>query len=573
MNTHDYHFLLSERDTLNKLIDRISPSDVIGRMSLQVRLKEVEEGINSYEGAFQQLGEGCPIFQGRHVDYELDYAVPVGMPTQRKDKFTMQLSEPIEKTGFFWLPGEPKNQLPGVLRISESGKITLKISYSLNISEDITRKFPPGFPLEGLENRNLNRIVGIIDNDLITLDECFYKDGNTSLTGGVSTLTIYANRAFIGVNYGEKEKISFSEIRFSIDNLDEWLLVHGFRVKSNWKENGGLENISINFSPPEEISFNLPEEIELKFTFSWSWPSPNSTEVRINQKAYISLKSKELRPIEYFLDLVSKLHNFLCFAIDKTVSLDSVTGYSSEITQEIWEGKKDEIPIKVYYRSIPYSEIKPEIYWPDMLFSYKEIADEFGEILNKWIKNYEIHEPAFNLYFASVFSGQKYLEWKFLSLAQGIETLHRRSSQEMEMPDEEFIKIKENVLEVTPDEKQEWLAVRLKYANELSLRKRIKQMIKPFKDLFGNRRERDLFISKVVDTRNYLTHYDSGLETKAASKESLWELCMKLEALFQLHFLRLIGMNLESIKSIVNKNTVLRNKLGLEYQELSEESA
>jgi len=96
-------------------------------------------------------------------------------------------------------------------------------------------------------------------------------------------------------------------------------------------------------------------------------------------------------------------------------------------------------------------------------------------------------------------------------------------------------------------------------------------MVKPFKDLFGNEKERGSFIRKVVDTRNYLTHYDSGLETKAASRESLQELCMKLEALFQLHFLRLIGMDSESIKSIANKNPTLCHKLGLEYQTPSEE--
>ena len=92
----------------------------------------------------------------------------------------MQLSEPIEKTGFFLVARRTKKtSYREFFAFPSQEKITLKISYSLNISEDITRKFPPGFPLEGLENRNLNRIVGIIDNDLITLDECFYKDGNT----------------------------------------------------------------------------------------------------------------------------------------------------------------------------------------------------------------------------------------------------------------------------------------------------------------------------------------------------------------------------------------------------------
>ena len=40
----------------------------------------------------------------------------------------MRLSEPIEKHGFFWLPDDAENQVPGILRISESGDITSMIS-------------------------------------------------------------------------------------------------------------------------------------------------------------------------------------------------------------------------------------------------------------------------------------------------------------------------------------------------------------------------------------------------------------------------------------------------------------
>ena len=529
MNTHDYHFLLSERAILNKLINQISPSDVIGRMSLQTRLEEVEEGINQY------------------VDCGSGYASPANLPAQRKDEFTMRLAKPIVKPGFFWLPEDTENRVPGILHISESGKVTLEIFCLSDPMKDVIGKSRLGDPLYRSEDWNLDRIVGVIGNESITLDGIYIENAPLLIDDGVSTSTILADRAFLGVEYEKEEKVVFSELRFSVDGLDEWLLTSGLRVGYNPKD-GSIH--SIDSIPFKGIALNLPDEIELKSIFE-------------ADKTYMSLISNTLRPIEYFLDLVFKLHNFLSFAIDKTISIDSIIGYSSEITQEIGEGKKGEIPIKIYYQSIPYTEEKSKNYWPDMLFSYQEIADEFEEILTKWIENYDVYEPAFNLYFASVFSGQKYLEWKFLSLAQGIETLHRRSSQEMKMPEEEFRKIKENVLAVTPNEKQGWLEARLKYANELSLRNRIKQMMQPFKDLFGNGRERDSFISKVVDTRNYLTHYDSGLEAKAASRESLWALCMKLEVLFQLHFLRLIGMNIESIKSIVNRNPTLRDKLGL----------
>ena len=189
----------------------------------------------------------------------------------------------------------------------------------------------------------------------------------------------------------------------------------------------------------------------------------------------------------------------------------------------------------------------------------------------KWVKNYEISEPAFNLYFSTKSGGQKYLDGKFLSLAQGIETLHRRNSQETQMPEEEFSTLKDKILKAIPNQKQnEWIKTKLEYANELSLRKRIKQMIEPFKDLFGNAGKRNSFISKVVVTRNYLTHYDSNLESEAAHGEELWKLYRKLEALFQLHFLQLIGMDIESIKSIAKENKDLCYNLGLEDQDSSE---
>ena len=65
--------------------------------------------------------------------------------------------------------------------------------------------------------------------------------------------------------------------------------------------------------------------------------------------------------------------------------------------------------------------------------------------------------------------------------------------------------------------------------------------------------------------RNYLTHYDSKTKIKTNSHKHLREfllLYMRLEALFQLHFLRLIGMEIEFIETIVNRNHKLCINLG-----------
>ena len=483
----------------------------------------------------------------------------------------MRLFEPIEKSGFFWLPADVNNRLPGILRISKLGEVKLEVS---GFSPDPLNPFSSRLldaPLLGPRYKFFSRIVGIVGkNERITLEECSFVDGVSHLDGGLWGTTFRANRAFVGSIYGDRQDVTFSKINFSVEGLDEWLGISGIHTDYNWNE----KRIFIDFKFPEDIALQLPDEMEMNFVFTWALSPLSSvtTEASITQKAYISLRSRELRPLDDFVDLIFKLRDFFCFAMDKTVALESITGYSKDITQSIRNGEEDkilEIPIKIYYRSLPYSEEKPKVRRFDMLFLYRrDVENELEKILEGWLKNYGNSEPAFNLYFASKSGINGYLESLFLSLIQGIETLHRRNSQETKRPNEEFEQLRNRIFENVPEDAKKWLEEKLKYANELSLRQRLRRMIKPFERFFGNKGEQDSFISKVVNTRNYLTHYDDSLARQAADENDLWMLYRKLEALFQLHFLRLVGMENESIISIVRQNTALKDKLGIEPPDL-----
>ena len=487
----------------------------------------------------------------------------------------MRLSKPIEKTGFFWLPENTEKKLPGVLRISESGEVILEV---LGLSEDhhLPRPFDEMPFLPGEEAGN--RIVGIVgENKFVTLDQCLRVNLPFHFPG-LWKSTFHARFAFIGFAVESGEDIAFSRIDFSVEGLDEWLGISGIHADYNWEE----KSASVQFDPPDEIAFQLSNGIEMKIGFTWELPSwPAITEAKITQKAYISLVSAELQPLDDFIPLLLKIHTFLSFAIDRPVSLRSVTGYSTEITREFREGKKREVPIEVYYQSLPRSEAKSEIKPFDMLFIYRDVENHFEEIINRWLKNYEISGPAFNLYFTYHFDSyysdsHRLRDVNFLLLVQGIETLHRRNSQEMQMPDTEFRTLVDTILGSVPDSKKEWVEEKLRYANELPLRKRISKMIEPFDKFFGSRGKQKRFINKVVEVRNYLTHYDSNVKTQTNNDNDLSKMLMlhtKLEALFQLHFLRIIGMEVEFIENIVNKNHKLRFKLGLRQQNSSEEPA
>ena len=478
----------------------------------------------------------------------------------------MRLSEPVEKPGFFWLPQDQENQVPGILHISKSGEVTLEISYFYNPGLSLLSQPPLGHSQVGSP---IDRICGIAGNSRLTLDRCFRVSGNQVIGDGVSTSTIKAEYAFLGVNYEEGEIITFSSVQFSVEGLDEWLRISGFHTSEDWAE----KRTAIDFTLPDEINHHLPDGFDLKLSFSATLPAiPAAKEARIVQKAHITLIPGDLRPLDDFLTLVLRLHNFLRLAIDKPISVDSVTGYSREKAGSLDEGKTYQIPIELFFQGPPYAEEKPQSLWFTMLFSRRDVADQLEGMLCTWLKNYTVHESAFNLYFASISGAPIYLESKFLSLVQGIEVLHRREFPGTQMAEDEFGELLDNVLRAVPCDRRELVQAKLRYANELPLRRRLKQMVDPFMESFGETRKRKSFISKVTDTRNYLTHYDKALASKAVEGKDLWNLCLKLEALFQMHLLRLMGMDIDCIRSIANENQALRFKLGMEDSEPSQRS-
>jgi len=357
----------------------------------------------------------------------------------------VKLFEPIEAPGFFWLPEDPNIKLPGVLRISQEGEVEIHLTCLLDSQNYLIEgsNFGPKiFSDDG--NKVHKRILGIIKTEkssqYVTLENCFYKHWSTPLFDGIATSIIHAKFAFVGVHYDTKEEIKFSEIRFCVEGLDEWIGETSTNVDTSYGEINDLTDVRIEFSPPKKKSYSTSwNGMEVGFNFSYTIPSGfDVVETKITQKANVSLKSPNLSPFEEYRILLSRLQNLLCFAIDHTVSLTSVTGLSSEITQELDDGKKLRYPIQIYYKSIPTSESNVEFHRHNMLLPFPVISDQFDSILMQWLNGYDGIKHALDRYFSVMFGASKYLEIRFLLLIQGIEILHRQSSDQTEMDQETF---------------------------------------------------------------------------------------------------------------------------------------
>jgi hypothetical protein len=459
----------------------------------------------------------------------------------------MRIEDEYVKAGYFWLPEQDNKKIPGVLTVKNGGGIELEV---VGLFDD---------SINSLNNDdNLDRIIGHVEKDgLVTLENCFYTNKNISF-GGISKSKICVNIVLSGIAYEQNEIVTFNSLSFSVDCLDEWICISGISNDSDWKN----RTATISYIPPENISFVLDNGMKLEICFACTFPgSSNITEAKITQRVYFKLSSEELRPLSDFTEIAYKLTNFLCFAIDATVTLKDLSATSKETQEDGGDGKNYLDPVKVFYQSIPFAENAPDKSCHRMLFTYGMIKSNAQDVFNKWLKAYEIMAPALNLYFSTKNGAQKYLDGKFLALVQGLETYHRRTSDEKLMDPSEFHSLVLTISESCPEEHAKWLDDRLKHGNEISLRKRLKLIIGPFKDKLGSNADRDKLLNKIVDTRNYLTHYSENLKDIATDGEELLDLCQKMEVIFQLHFMKVIGFSDREIESVVNNNYPLKQKI------------
>ena len=459
----------------------------------------------------------------------------------------MRIKEEIKRTGFFWLPSAsgnpPNNPVFGTLLISDGGSIRLELTEPLDSS------------VQGLFNfnsDNLGRILGHVETDgPVTLDNCYYISNKRSVVHGglIASDVIGVNRVFTRYRYEEDVSPRFNILTFSVEGIDEWIGISGIEVDPQF-ENSAL---TISYNRPEDVTFRLENGMQLQITFAWTPPGlPATKRAEVTQKTFFKLTSQDALKLDVFIAVAQKITAFLCFIMGKIVCLDSMTATSDDLRETYPDGRTASVPVKIYYSTWPYAKDEPAINKSNMLFKFERIRDSAGRVISNWIKDYEQIAPALDLYFLTKAGTLPTMNIQFLTLVQALEAFHRSRSDEMHMDRSEFKAIRRKMLNECPEEHKEWFGIKLLNGNELTLRDRIEKLIEPFDCLIDDERRPEL-ITHIAKTRNSLMHPNKKSEQKAADGVLLQFLCCKMNALFRLQFLKLIGFDEQEIDDIVDK--------------------
>jgi hypothetical protein len=247
---------------------------------------------------------------------------------------------------------------------------------------------------------------------------------------------------------------------------------------------------------------------------------------------YIKITSTDhaKKHIDDYFRVKRYLQDFLCFVLERLVYTLSIMGTIS--------GNQSNIRTEIFTPEYMDSFVALSKYDRQLLL-FEHLADQISIYLEKWI-NIEIKlREVIALYTSFMESPSIYLEIRFQMIIYALEAYYRMTNP---ISDSEMERHKSQINEIVescPNEYKGWLTDKLKFSYEPSLRHRLKDLIRKFENTYSkfdvSGHKVSLFINRVVNTRNYLTHNDPNSRTTAITdRNELNEVTDQLIGLLQI---------------------------------------
>lgn len=437
-----------------------------------------------------------------------------------------------EYSGKFWIPNISKTSTKGKFIFIPGTTVTIEL-------DGIFAKNKK--PIEQCDIINGQFANG----ELVTLIGCFILHHNFLSENSKYSVEF----CIIGENYEKLEDVLFEKVNINYSRLNEWLTqssIHNRYVNDN------RGNIKLNYKFPKKKRIKVSNEICIEVTYSIEQEDDRLYEDKyiLTEIPYISFKPSTRQSFKYFQNYWYKFQNFLSLACMEPVSPVYVRGC---IMKNI-DGSDLLYPVDILYALWHIPELKSNLYPRKMLFHCFNIQNDIIKIIKNWYGKLAKVEAEVNLYFNTVFQSNMYLENRFLNLIQAIESFHRKYYKNIDLSQKEHAKRIDSITKSIPKEYKKWVEDKLAYSNEPNLRKRLKEIFIQYNILIeiiiGSEKKRKSFINKIMNLRNYFTHYSQTINMRDLEPENLYWNCEKLKIIFEILILNKIGFSQEQINKL-----------------------
>jgi hypothetical protein len=393
----------------------------------------------------------------------------------------------IELKGKWRIPGDDQ-VLDGILTYSKNKDCLLETfgSFDRRLFQKKTHDVILGETLEGK----------------VTLYKTTNSGSRTKISNEICISKYRPTIMFLGNHFTTIEDLKFNEITFRLFNLFEWVSNTGLDITS--ESDDPRKDITISYKQPDFIDLSFSDDFKFKLNFSNPlelYGIQNS--VNLSEECDLSFIYNEKKSFDRLLTDMTIFQKFVTLSTFEQ-SYPLLISFDKSI--------------QCIYSNSYYKEEYKTRRQSESLLNYKLIKDDLPKILKNWFEGHEKLNPSFVLLLNSFINPNSYDNERFLSIMRGLECYHRRTSNETILSEQEFEAKKEQIcssLNLNRTEKV-WLLGELQYSNELSLRKRLRQLIETNENKYIENHIKSIkpFCTRVIDHRNYLIHYSKELEDK-----------------------------------------------------------
>lgn len=476
------------------------------------------------------------IANGEEIGYKTVTDKYVNISTNIPIKSTMKNQDTrlqFQYRGQWFLPTHSDDKITGTLRFDSENEAKLELIGKFKSLDTVPK--------------SVVLIQGIATNGLlITLYKCFCLSIKDGLNGNYES-DWSISVVLTGAHFDKKDDMEFNKASASLVNLAQWLDVSGF---SKITVNTSQSEFDIKYKLPELINFSLKDGVSMGFEFFMSWPRFEWSKLNFQQTSRFFIEDKQTAlPLDEILEYMASFADFLTFATFQPTSFQT---FYVETQKLVFPESKNNtpMPIKVFFvNRVPLLKNFGQPHF--FLFRFKDIN---LQMLQKWFVEKDILQPVVDLLGDYLCYPNKFNEGVFLRIAQAVETFHRRKRGGSDLTEAEHQQRLLTVLEAIPEEHREFVEGKLKNSNEPYLRKRLEALLGEFNTPVLNKviPEIKAFCQKVVDKRNYYTHYDKRIQPLTSDRSLLFSLTEKLKLLLVYCLLCEIGFLKEQVDGQVS---------------------
>lgn len=478
------------------------------------------------------------------------------------------LSDAFECAGLWWLPGHEDQQVAGILRSTSAGEVTLELIGSFESLEGLFSESGGRYPL----------VLGFGNEcKQVTLLDCLTTRRQFGMPGIASETLTPLKGLLLGANISDARHLEFERLSLRIERLSEWAGVSGLELEMTAGQRADLRRLQLTYEPPEALRGEIDQHaIEIASGFQTGGIGSSAPSVReilsINVTPDVPMSLEDLDR-----DFILPIQHLLTLGLDRPAQVSGVRVFSQHVTMPVGDESR-RMPVELRRQTlVDAAEDEPDrpLIPHEMLFVLGDYPGGWSSLIPKWFETYQAMKDAINLFMGTRYAPARYVEGRFLTLAQALEVYDRRKHPKADEPSEEHIARINAVIGSSPDQFRAWLEQQLRFSHQPSFRRRVRNTVErvapALSTMFPNSKAQASFVNAVCGARNYYTHWDESETSIELSGAKLHWLSQKIVWILKVAILIDLGLSPDSVKELLERNQAYQSTLRAIASEESED--